>query len=210
MDEIDAEILIKHYGNLKKMASDVAQKIRPDDLEDVCGEWVWGPPGYGKSHMVRAENPGYFDKLANKWWCGYDGEDAVLIDDFDLVHVVLGHHLKRWADKYPFKAEVKNGGMFIRPKKIIITSNYSPEQIFDGVILDAIIRRFRVKFVNRSWNDVEIIQNLNPAFLQTCRVDPHKRQKLGRDETNLTVYPLNRWEVDMAINDDVYEIIDDE
>lgn len=72
---------------------------------------------------------GYYDKLLNKWWEGYKGEDNVLIDDIG-PECIKADHLKRWLDKRKFKAEVKFGSVDIRPKVIIITSNYHPSEIW--------------------------------------------------------------------------------
>ena len=45
-----------------------------------------------------------------------------------------------------FSAEVKGGSMCIRPRRIIITSNYSLEQCFgDPAVLEPLRRRFKVK-----------------------------------------------------------------
>lgn len=144
--EIDPVCYIQHYQGLKRIKQD--HPTKPKALDDVCGEWLHGDPGVGKSHKAREEHDinEIYDKCANKWWDGYQGEEIVLIDDFDLVHHVLGHHLKRWADKYPFPAEQKGTTISIRPKKIIITSNYTIEQIFsDPALVLALKRRFKVR-----------------------------------------------------------------
>jgi len=143
-EEIPADMLIQHYHAFKRIKQDYPQPI--EGLDEVCGEWFWGAPGVGKSRMVRERWPLYYDKPCNKWWDGYQGEETVLIDDFDLTHKVLGHHLKRWSDHYPFPAEMKGTTIQIRPKRIIVTSNYPPSAIFteDDVLCAAILRRFKV------------------------------------------------------------------
>lgn len=82
----------------------------------------------------------------NKWWDGYQNEDVVHLDEIDESHVCwIPAYLKKWADKWPFDAEVKGGAICIRPKLIVITSNYSLEEIgFKEKDLPALRRRFRV------------------------------------------------------------------
>lgn len=74
-------------------------------------------------------------------------ETSVLIDDLSKDHRFMGYFLKRWCDHYPFRAEYKGGSKTIRPRAIIVTSNYSIEDIFgdDQVLVGAIKRRFKVK-----------------------------------------------------------------
>ena len=74
-----------------------------------------------------------------------------MLDDFSKEHKVLGPHLKNWADHYPFVAETKGGGTTIRPRRIIVTSNYSPEEIFeDQMTIDAIKRRFKMEYMPKA------------------------------------------------------------
>lgn len=72
---------------------------------------------------------GYYDKLLNKWWENYAGEENVLIDDIG-PNCIGASHMKRWLDKRKFKAEIKFGSCDIRPLVIIITSNYHPKEIW--------------------------------------------------------------------------------
>ncbi|AJD07485.1 replication-associated protein [Odonata-associated circular virus-14] len=110
--------------------------------------WIYGPPGTGKSRLVReyARSRGYriYEKLSNKWWDNYDGEEVVLMEDLDpKVCEVLIHHIKLWADRYPFRAEVKGGSKRLLPKfQLIVTSHYSLSECFTGPDGSAICRRF--------------------------------------------------------------------
>lgn len=146
LEAIPREILVKHYSSLKRICFDNAHKeVRTLDHNTPAGLWIHGPPGVGKSLWARNNCKSLFEKQINKWWDGYSKQDVVLLDDFDHVHKCLGHHLKRWADVYPFNAEVKGGAMTIRPRGIIVTSNYAPHDIFDDVSMqEAINRRFKI------------------------------------------------------------------
>ena len=60
------------------------------------------------------------------------------------MHSKLSEHIKEWADHYPFRAEVKQGGGVFNMKVFIITSNYSIDQIWDeDEIVEPMNRRFR-------------------------------------------------------------------
>lgn len=144
LEDIDSKILISHFNSLNSIASRYAPM--PLDLDDPTEAlWYYGPTGTGKSKKAREDNPGYYLKACNKWWDGYLGEETVIIDDFDKQHHMLGHHLKIWADRYAFPAEVKGSKVNLRPKKIIVTSNWHPTEIWqDTQTIEPICRRFQV------------------------------------------------------------------
>lgn len=149
-NEIDPGVYMRCYSTIKKIKAENMQKA--DDADDVTGLWIWGEPGVGKSKLARDCYPGIFDKPCNKWWDGYTC-GPVLLDDFDKVHKVLGHFIKRWTDRYSFTAEIKGGTISIRPPRVVITSNYSPEEIFgeDMTLVEAIRRRCKVIHMNKDF-----------------------------------------------------------
>lgn len=143
LDDIDPDIYVRLYGTLKRIAADHTSP--PESVDHLDNHWYWGPSGTGKSRKARTENPGAYIKLNNKWWDGYKGEDTVIMEDLDVYDKALGGDIKRWADHYPFPAEVKGSVKVIRPKKLIITSNYPPEEIWeDERTIGPIRRRFHV------------------------------------------------------------------
>jgi hypothetical protein len=67
------------------------------------------------------------------------------MDDIDKFNVALGGDIKRWADRYKVIGQIKGGAVPLNFKTLIITSQYSPEQIWeDEKTVEAIRRRFKV------------------------------------------------------------------
>lgn len=118
-----------------------------EDRNELTNIWIQGPSGCGKSSYVRETYPEFYTKPMSKWWDGYNGEDVVLLDDFDPNHgKYLSYFLKIWADHYAFNAEVKGGMLKIRPKVVIVTSQYTIDSCFESQEeRDAISRRFSVR-----------------------------------------------------------------
>jgi len=64
-----------------------------------------------------------------------------LLDDHD--NGCLGHYLKIWMDHYACTGEYKGGTVPLVHRDFVITSNYSPEDLYgkDGEEMVAAIRR---------------------------------------------------------------------
>jgi len=146
-DEIDAHIQIQYFSSLRKIHNEALlnQPTMEGELENL---WYFGPPGTGKSRKARDKFPNAYFKAVNHWWDGYAGEETVIIDEWEISSgKYIGHHLKIWSDRYPFKMEIKGSSLPLqRPKRIVVTTNYSIDECFgsDRMLCDAIKRRFRM------------------------------------------------------------------
>jgi len=111
----------------------------------IRGEWHYGVPGAGKSHTVRNAYPDAYIKSQNKWFDGYQGEEVIILEDVDTD--TLSHYMKIWADKWSCKGECKGYIVKLQHKKLVITSNFSIEELFAAkgqTTVDAIKRRFQI------------------------------------------------------------------
>lgn len=142
----DGDIPLRDFCKVDAAIQEIRHRVatKPATLDKLDNFWIWGPPGTGKSRDMRREYPGLYDKMLNKWWNGYAGEETVLLDDLGPQHECLASHLKRWADHYPFPTESKGlANAPIRPKRILVTSNYRIHDVFKKTDADAIKRRFQ-------------------------------------------------------------------
>jgi len=128
LDDIEAGVFVRSYRTLRQIAFDYSKPC--EDLEDCCGYWIYGDHGTGKSTLARSLGE-YYVKSLDLWWDGYQGEENVILEDMDPFHKSMGRDIKLWADKYALNVPVKGGYRRARPKRIIVTSQYSPEEIWD-------------------------------------------------------------------------------
>jgi len=146
LEDVPKDILCVRLKSIEYAVSRVNESKRQlFNLEALDNEWRWGDPQSGKSEGARFENPDHYLKLArSKWFDGYNFESVVIIEDIDPESAKTAQFLKTLADVYVVPVEVKGGTLKIRPKRVIVTSNYHPRDIFVGVDLEAIERRFKV------------------------------------------------------------------
>lgn len=151
-EDIPKDMLIRYYHSLKRIEQD--NPIKQLRLKKTRNVWIVAPTGYGKSYYARKKYPDFYDKSPNKWFVGYKGESVIICDDFGPVQCrYLGWYMKRWGDVYPFPMESKGGGKMIRPRHIIVTSQYTINECFeDPETIAAIHRRYKTKHLQH-WRD---------------------------------------------------------
>lgn len=160
MEDQHPDMYWNNYNTMKRINMDHPAPV--EDLVKTDNEWIWGATGVGKSFMARKENPGFFLKLHNKWWLGYRGEPFVIYDDLSRSDAGwIGDFLKTWGDRYSFACETKYGGSVIRPQRIVVTSNYSIEELFghDEDLCAAIKRRYRSRNIVVPFAELPIIRS---------------------------------------------------
>ena len=137
ISELQTEILrvqdeIKKKENLKLNAEKLfkyknLQMKRPIKKIDII--WIMGPPGSGKSRIVHELEDDLYQPITAKWWDGYNGQKAILLDDFRSNWCDYNYFL-RLTDMYPLTVEVKGGSYPAMWDKVYITCPHSPEKTF--------------------------------------------------------------------------------
>ncbi len=157
LEEIPKNMLVPYYHAWKRIQQD--NPLPVEDLEKPCGIWLHGKTGAGKSHKARHDYGEFYDKPLNKWWDGYRGQETVILDDLDNETAkYIGPRLKRWADKYSFPAEQKGTTVQLRPKRIIVTSQYPLCALFQGHLGDALNRRFEEIYIQKRMTFAEAVR----------------------------------------------------
>ncbi|QDJ95227.1 replication-associated protein [Capybara virus 10_cap1_55] len=124
--------------------------LRPERRDNIQVDWIYGPPGVGKSRTAHERMPeAYVKEPRTKWWNGYMQEKEVIIDDFGPNGIDI-NHLLRWFDRYKCMVETKGGMIPLNAVTFIVTSNFEPSDCWkdkDGVShpqMDALYRRINI------------------------------------------------------------------
>jgi len=142
-DLVPTDLKLRYTGNLLRIRHGCFKKITLRDTEEKM-LWLVGPPRTGKSRYAREIAPDAYIKMPNRWWDGYQDEEQVIMDDLSYAHREALDALKVWADRYPFRGEFKGGSQMMRPKRIIVTSNYGPAELYNHIDSLAICSRFKI------------------------------------------------------------------
>jgi len=141
--EIEDSIRFQHYRTIRQIAADFAQ---PVGMERSCRVF-WGRTGTYKSTRAWQEAgvDVYGKDPRTKFWCGYRGQENVVIDEFRGAIDIS--HLLRWLDRFPVHLEIKGSSVPCMVKRYWITSNLNPLYWYadlDTETKEALFRRMEI------------------------------------------------------------------
>lgn len=89
---------------------------------------LYGEKGTGKSGVVHENENDLFVKESSdlKWFDGYVGQEAALIDDFEY-NPLDRSKLLQLTDRYAMMVQTKGGMVSWCPKRLYITTNFNPK-----------------------------------------------------------------------------------
>jgi len=142
-EEIDSKLRFVHYRTIRAIYADHS---RPVGMERTCFVY-WGRTGSGKSRRAweEAGMDAYAKDPNTKFWCGYQSQANVVIDEF-RGNITISN-LLRWFDRYPCNVEIKGSSVPLAATKFWITSNVPPSSWYpdlDGETYLALVRRLQI------------------------------------------------------------------
>lgn len=125
--DVPADIQIRHYSSLKRIAVDNMVNVPRDQ---IVANYFWGASGSGKTRRAwdEATLDAYIKNPNTKWWDGYRGQENVIIDEF--TGRIDISYLLTWLDRYPCSVEVKGFSVPLKAVNFWITSNLSLEECY--------------------------------------------------------------------------------
>jgi len=121
--EAHPEVMVKFSRGMAEARLAYQQPRR----EKTIVKWYYGSTGTGKSRAANDEAPdAYWKAGGSKWWCGYNGQDVVIVDDY-RCDLCTFSNLLRLFDRYPLLVEGKGVSMQFVSKTIIVTAPRRPE-----------------------------------------------------------------------------------
>lgn len=95
----------------------------PAEWRDLTVTVLWGPTGTGKTKKAVTVDSVFI--LTDKWFCGYNGEKRLVIDEF--YGWLPWCSLLRICDGYKYQCETKGGKVWAEWTEVVITSNKPPK-----------------------------------------------------------------------------------
>ncbi len=151
--------LVKWRGGLLNYMADLKGDSLPE-IRDVKVMVYWGTTGTGKTTMA-VDHPScykmYGIDMAKDWWCSYNGETRLVIDEWYPAACHIGQLLKL-LDKFKKILPIKNSHKFAEWNQVIITTNIEwPGNVYTKarqVHREALFRRIdNVVHFTKDWKE---------------------------------------------------------
>ncbi len=131
-------------GGIKALKEQIVE-VRSWTMEVIV---FWGATGTGKTFSAWQLWPEAYSVSwpvgGTWWWQDYDGEETVICDEFaDQIKLQT---MLRFLDRSPFRVFYKGGSTQFRSKRIVLCSNFDPQDWYSGaktVGRDALMRRLK-------------------------------------------------------------------
>lgn len=140
------EIFVRHCNGIPKL---IGHLQTTPEVRSVCVVLLTGPSGTGKSYWARQyahfHGQSLFSKMIQRsdetqWFDGYQGQDVLLLDDFDKGQVPF-RTLLTWLDVYKLTVQRKGSTAFAKWGLVVITSNTTPQEWYPNEDLGPLWRR---------------------------------------------------------------------
>lgn len=138
------------FGRTLNALEDAYKKRQKRTAKPDC-LWLYSPTGVGKTRQVHEKEPSLYvyPYEKNGWWDGYEGQEAVLFDDFRKQLPV--NEILRICDHYQFAVPRRGRAPVpLLAKRIYFTSCKSMDELFvdAGENLAQLHRRIESKFID--------------------------------------------------------------
>ena len=110
--------------------------------------WYWGPTGAGKTrlaHLLTRNRAWTSGDNKAQWFDGYVGQKDVIFDDLSIEDNIPRGLFLRLMDRYAMRVPVKGGFVNWQPKRVFITSNFKPHDLYQND--PAVLRRITETFL---------------------------------------------------------------
>ena len=134
-DEFPTQMTL--YGRAyEKLVSLRLKEQQAEGFTKLEVHYIYGQPGTGKTRLVYEKDPDVYridhgSGGSVLWFNGYEGQKAVLFDDF-RGNVKLAYMLQL-LDGYKMQLQVKGGYTYKLWERVYITSNVAPDMVYHGV-----------------------------------------------------------------------------
>lgn len=186
------DVMIRYPRAYAQVNDDFAlPRVRPTRIG-----WLFGDSGTGKSSFVMLRSKrlsaggprptgsgreGLYDKRpTSTWWDGYGGERVIRCDELTAESLPFNDLLKH-GDPGVLMLPVKGGFVKQQAEELYITTNHTPDKVYQGQYLPALLRRCKFfeckrngigssKIVAKEWNGFDWVDAV-PYWEQTFPVE---------------------------------------